>query len=81
VLIHNVAPLERPARGLDSVALCTAYPNLIVTSISMFGDFGPYANYRGYELNAAHASGWVINWIFRAARMLRWQLLRPICIG
>jgi len=24
----------------------------------MFGDYGPYANYRGYELNAAHASGW-----------------------
>jgi benzylsuccinate CoA-transferase BbsF subunit len=29
-----------------------------VTSISMFGDYGPYSNYRGYELNAAHASGW-----------------------
>ena len=58
VLIHNVAPPERAARGLDSTALCAAYPNLIVTSISMFGDYGPYANYRGYELNAAHASGW-----------------------
>src|SRR5258708_9394215 len=58
VLIHNVAPQERVARGLDSTALCAAYPKLIVTSISMFGDYGPHANYRGYELNAAHASGW-----------------------
>jgi len=47
VLIHNVAPQERVARGLDSTALCAAYPKLIVTSISMFGDYGPHANYRG----------------------------------
>jgi crotonobetainyl-CoA:carnitine CoA-transferase CaiB-like acyl-CoA transferase len=58
VLIHNVAPPDRVACGLDSAALCAAYPQLIVTSISMFGDFGPYANYRAYELNAANASGW-----------------------
>jgi crotonobetainyl-CoA:carnitine CoA-transferase CaiB-like acyl-CoA transferase len=36
VLIHNVAPPERVACGLDSAALCAAYPQLIVTSISMF---------------------------------------------
>jgi crotonobetainyl-CoA:carnitine CoA-transferase CaiB-like acyl-CoA transferase len=58
VLIHNVPPPERAARGLDSRALCAAYPKLIVTSISMFGDYGPHSNYRAYELNAAHASGW-----------------------
>jgi benzylsuccinate CoA-transferase BbsE subunit len=58
ILIHNVAPPERAVRGLDSVALCAAHPTLVVTSISMFGDSGPYANYRGYELNASHASGW-----------------------
>jgi crotonobetainyl-CoA:carnitine CoA-transferase CaiB-like acyl-CoA transferase len=58
VLIHNVAPPERSVRGLDSGSLCAAHPKLIVTSISMFGDYGPHANYRGYELNAAHASGW-----------------------
>ena len=58
VLIHNVPPHERAVRGLDSTALCSAHPKLIVTSVSMFGDYGPYADYRGYELNAAHASGW-----------------------
>jgi len=58
VLIHNVAPSERVACGLDSAALCATHPKLIVTSISMFGEYGPYANYRGYELTASHASGW-----------------------
>jgi crotonobetainyl-CoA:carnitine CoA-transferase CaiB-like acyl-CoA transferase len=58
VLIHNVAPPDRAACGLDSIQLCAAHPQLIVTSISMFGDYGPYANYRGYELTASHASGW-----------------------
>jgi crotonobetainyl-CoA:carnitine CoA-transferase CaiB-like acyl-CoA transferase len=58
VLIHNVRPSQRAARGLDSAALCASYPELIVTSLSMFGDYGPYADYRAYELTAAHASGW-----------------------
>lgn len=58
VLIHNVPPPERAARGLDSAALCAKHPRLIVTSISMFGDCGPYANYKGYELTASNASGW-----------------------
>jgi crotonobetainyl-CoA:carnitine CoA-transferase CaiB-like acyl-CoA transferase len=58
ILIHNVAPAERAARGLESTALCAKYPRLIVTSVSMFGDTGPYANYKGYELTASNASGW-----------------------
>src|ERR1700675_2485310 len=31
VLIHNVPPPDRAARGLDSSALCAAYSKLIVT--------------------------------------------------
>jgi crotonobetainyl-CoA:carnitine CoA-transferase CaiB-like acyl-CoA transferase len=58
VLIHNVPPSERAAQGLDSAALCAAYPKLIVTSISIFGDTGPYADWRGYELTVANAGGW-----------------------
>jgi len=58
VLIHNVPPSERAAQGLDSGALCAAYPKLIVTSISIFGDTGPYADWRGYELTVANAGGW-----------------------
>jgi crotonobetainyl-CoA:carnitine CoA-transferase CaiB-like acyl-CoA transferase len=58
ILVHNVSPSERAACGLESAALCAAHPKLIVTALSMFGDYGPHANYRAYELNAAHASGW-----------------------
>jgi crotonobetainyl-CoA:carnitine CoA-transferase CaiB-like acyl-CoA transferase len=58
VLIHNVPPYERASQGLDSAALCAKYPGLIVASISMYGDRGPRANWRGYELNASNAGGW-----------------------
>jgi crotonobetainyl-CoA:carnitine CoA-transferase CaiB-like acyl-CoA transferase len=58
VLIHNVPPPERAAQGLDSAALCAANPKLIVTAISNFGDSGPYAGWRGYELTVANAGGW-----------------------
>jgi len=58
VLIHNVPPPERAASGLDSAALCAAFPKLIVTSISIFGDTGPYANWRGYDLTVTNAGGW-----------------------
>jgi len=58
VLIHNVPPSERAAQGLESAALCAAHPKLIVTSISIFGDTGPYADWRGYELTVANAGGW-----------------------
>ena len=58
VLIHNVPPPERAAQGLESAALTAAHPKLIVTSISIFGDTGPYANWRGYDLTVANAGGW-----------------------
>src|SRR5690348_2527347 len=58
ILIHNVPPYERASQGLDSAALCAKYPGLIVASISMYGDRGPRASWRGYELNASNAGGW-----------------------
>ncbi len=57
VLIHNVPPRERAACGLDNRALSAAYPHLIAAGISVFGDFGPYAKYRAYDLTAQHGSG------------------------
>jgi crotonobetainyl-CoA:carnitine CoA-transferase CaiB-like acyl-CoA transferase len=57
VLIHNVAPAERTSLGLDSQPLCAAFSELIVTTISAYGDSGPRANYHAYELNAFHSSG------------------------
>ncbi len=57
ILIHNVLPIERARYGLSSPRLCERFPHLIVTSISPFGDQGPRANYRGYDLNVMQGSG------------------------
>ena len=38
---------------------CAArHPGLVVTSVSPFGDSGPHATWRGYELTASNAGGW-----------------------
>jgi glutaryl-CoA transferase len=60
ILIHNVMPgaCERTSRGLNSEALLAKFPKLIVTSVSRFGDTGPYADWNGYELTSSHAGGW-----------------------
>jgi crotonobetainyl-CoA:carnitine CoA-transferase CaiB-like acyl-CoA transferase len=58
VLLHNVPPAERATVGLVSSELLARHPRLIVAAISVFGDSGPYVNYRGYELTASNASGW-----------------------
>jgi crotonobetainyl-CoA:carnitine CoA-transferase CaiB-like acyl-CoA transferase len=57
VLVHNVPPYERDALGLASTELCAAFPRLIAATISAYGDSGPRANYRAYELNAFHSGG------------------------
>ncbi len=57
VLIHNVAPAQRVSVGLAGPALCAAFPELIVATVSAYGDSGPRAHYRAYELNAFHSSG------------------------
>ena len=58
VLLHSVPPSDRDGMGLDSAMLRARHPRLIVAAISIFGEFGPYANYKGYELTASNASGW-----------------------
>jgi crotonobetainyl-CoA:carnitine CoA-transferase CaiB-like acyl-CoA transferase len=58
ILVHNVAPRERDSQGLDSASLCTRYPRLVVAAISAFGESGPYAGFKGFDLTAANAGGW-----------------------
>ena len=58
ILLHNVPPKQRAEQGLESAQLCAKYPRLIAMSISMFGETGPYADYKGYELTASNAGGW-----------------------
>jgi crotonobetainyl-CoA:carnitine CoA-transferase CaiB-like acyl-CoA transferase len=57
IMVHNVAPADRAATRLDSPELCREHPQLIVAAISPFGDRGPQAKYRAYEITAAHGSG------------------------
>ena len=57
ILVHNVLPPDRDGAGLNSGALAKGFPHLIICTISPFGDSGPRANYRAYELNVMHAGG------------------------
>jgi crotonobetainyl-CoA:carnitine CoA-transferase CaiB-like acyl-CoA transferase len=57
VLLHNIQPVERAALRMASSTLRAEHPNLIVTAISPFGEFGPRSNYRAYDLNVIHAGG------------------------
>src|SRR4051794_33386605 len=58
VLVHNVPVADRAHHGLDSAVLTHRFPQLVVTSISMFGDRGPRARWKGSELVVSNAGGW-----------------------
>jgi crotonobetainyl-CoA:carnitine CoA-transferase CaiB-like acyl-CoA transferase len=58
VLIHNVPVSERPTLRLESAMLSQRHPKLIIAGVSVFGDSGPYAAYKAYELTASNSSGW-----------------------
>jgi crotonobetainyl-CoA:carnitine CoA-transferase CaiB-like acyl-CoA transferase len=57
ILVHNIPPRERAPLQMESAALNAARPDLIVTAISPYGDTGPRAHWRAYELNVIHAGG------------------------
>ncbi|MCH8815935.1 MAG: CoA transferase, partial [Chloroflexi bacterium] len=57
VLIENNAPQQMRDWGLDYTALEKANSDLVMISITPFGQTGPYAGWNGYDLNAFHLSG------------------------
>jgi crotonobetainyl-CoA:carnitine CoA-transferase CaiB-like acyl-CoA transferase len=68
VLIEDRMPGELARLGLGYHDLKALNPKLIVTSITPFGQVGPYKNYKAHHLNLYHASGqgyllpmWAIN--------------------
>ncbi len=68
VLIEDKMPGTLDRLGLGYEDLHALNPNLIVTSITPFGQVGPYKDYKAYHLNLYHASGqgyllpmWAIN--------------------
>lgn len=56
VLIENNPPPLMRERGLDYEALSQLNPNLVMISITAFGQTGPYSTWKGYDLNAFHLS-------------------------
>ncbi|MGQ9573328.1 MAG: CaiB/BaiF CoA transferase family protein [Dehalococcoidia bacterium] len=57
ILIEDQPPGEMAKLGLDYASLSALNPGLIITSITPFGQSGPYRDYKAYHLNIYHASG------------------------
>ena len=57
ILIENNLPAQMKAWGLTYDVLAETNPNLVVISITPFGQTGPYSGWNGYDLNAYHLSG------------------------
>ncbi len=57
VLIEDNAPRQMREWGLDWETLSGVNPDLVMISITPFGQTGPYSNWRGEDLNAFHLSG------------------------
>ena len=57
ILIENQQPGVMKSLGLTYDKLSKINPGLVMTSISVFGQTGPYSKYKGYDLTAWNASG------------------------
>ena len=57
VFIENRFPWQMREWGLDYATLASVNPDLVVVSITPFGQTGPYSEWKGYDLNAFHLSG------------------------
>jgi crotonobetainyl-CoA:carnitine CoA-transferase CaiB-like acyl-CoA transferase len=56
VLIENQRPKQMRDWGLDYPTLSRANPDLVMISVTPFGQTGPYSEWNGYDLNAWHLS-------------------------
>jgi crotonobetainyl-CoA:carnitine CoA-transferase CaiB-like acyl-CoA transferase len=54
VLIENHLPPQMRRWNLDYASLAKEHPDLVVVSITPFGQTGPYSDWNGYDLNAFH---------------------------
>jgi len=57
VLVEDNPPKVMKELGLDYESLMDINPRLIMTSITPFGQTGPYRDYKAYHLNIYHGSG------------------------
>ncbi len=57
ILVENMPPSTMADLGLDYESLCRINPRLIMTSITPFGQFGPYSHREANDLICCHMSG------------------------
>lgn len=57
ILVEDNAPGVMEKLGLDYESLKQINPRLIMTSITPFGQTGPYRDYKAYHLNTYHGGG------------------------
>lgn len=57
VLLHSFTPGEAARCRLDPHETVSTYPGMVVTAVTTFGWEGPYANWRGYAIQAQAGSG------------------------
>jgi crotonobetainyl-CoA:carnitine CoA-transferase CaiB-like acyl-CoA transferase len=55
ILVEDNAPGTLDGLGIGYPAISELNPRLIVTSITPFGQYGPYADYRAHYLNTYHS--------------------------
>jgi benzylsuccinate CoA-transferase BbsF subunit len=56
VFIENQQPKQMRGWGLDYATLSRSNPDLVMISVTPFGQTGPYADWKGCDLNAFHLS-------------------------
>ena len=57
VLLEDLPPGTLPSWGLGYDSLAQQHPELVMTSITPFGQDGPYRDYKAYPVNTYHAGG------------------------
>ena len=57
IVVESFLPGDAKAKGVDYDTLSALNPRLVYTSITAFGDSGPYARYRPYESLVSAKSG------------------------
>ena len=57
ILVENNPPGVMSRLGLDYQTLANINPQLVMTSITPFGQSGPYRDYKGHDLNLWHMGG------------------------
>lgn len=57
ILVENNPPKVVEELGLDYATLSKINPRLVMTSITAYGQTGPYRDYKAYDLNCSAAGG------------------------